>query len=200
MGDASNCAKFTGLLEAFDLHDDLVFELREARLGSELYLERKHLLWLEADDLRVQVVGRHGHCTCDEGLPVTRAEIESDFLVAPVDDWNLSADLSTYRGDSKVSDELIRVLEIKRQRNSLAANLNVDVIETVEVKLDRLVILAHFTWVEQDWDLELLLRHEYLSGNHIEVEMEFLLKVGFKRDGLLVLVSYFKDLLDGRSI
>ena len=95
---------------------------------------------------------------------------------------------------------MIWVLEIKCKRNTFATHLDVDLVETIEVKLNRLIVESHLTWVEQDRYLELLFGHQYLSWNHVEVKMELLLKVRLERDGLLVLVSDFKDLLYWGSI
>ena len=100
MCDTSNSAELAWLLKTFNLHHDLVLKLREASLWSELDLKRKHFLGLEADNLTVVIVGGHGHSARLECFSVARAEVEPDFLLAPVDDWNLSADLSANGGDS----------------------------------------------------------------------------------------------------
>ena len=83
-----------------------------------------------------------------------------------------------------------------------AEEKNVDEVETVEVQLDRLRVLANLSRRKHDWDFELgrHVWHEHLTRHDWEIEVGLLLEVRLKRDCLCVQIRDLEDLLDWRGL
>ena len=93
---------------------------------------------------------------------------------------------------------MVWILQVKVQRNTLALNLEINEVKTVEVELDDFVVLLNGSRSEDNGHLELVLLtwHENLTWDDLEVEECLLLEVSLKRDCLGIEVGDLEHLLD----
>jgi hypothetical protein len=115
-----------------------------------------------------------------------------------IDDWNDLAYFLSNRNDTEIGFNLVWVLQIQMEWDTMTFDNNVHEIQSiVEVQLDNFMIFLLLTWAESDWNFNLFLTwHQNLTWNNWEIKIQFLLKVGFNGDGLIVSVSDCEHLLD----
>lgn len=108
MGHTLDLEESSLILDAIDLHHDVVLEGRHPDLRLELNLDREGSLGLEGDILILRCVDREGLLL--ESFFVLGADSELDTLRAAVDDRHDASGVTTNGDNAEVCGGVVRVL------------------------------------------------------------------------------------------